>query len=157
MKKTFLFLSITCMLLLGGSCIKGDENCQPKSIASETAAMQAFATSQGMTPTTHASGLLYQIINPGSGFTASPTSRIYVKYTGKLEDGSVFDSQSNHALTGWVLGTLIAGWQVGVPLIQKGGTIKLIVPSSMAYGCASAGTIRSNSILYFEIELVDVQ
>ena len=157
MKKSFLILSLFSVLLFGGSCIKGDENCQPKSIASETAAMQALATNQGMTASTHSSGILYQVINPGSGFTPTSTSRIFVKYTGKLADGSIFDAQTDHTLTGWVLGGLIAGWQIGIPLIQKGGTIKLVVPSSMAYGCSSIGNVRSNSILYFEIELVDVQ
>jgi len=51
---------------------------------------------------------------------------------------------------------LIAGWQIGLPLIHKGGEIKLIVPSSLAYGCGN-GPLPANSILYFDIHLVDVQ
>jgi FKBP-type peptidyl-prolyl cis-trans isomerase FkpA len=72
-----------------------------------------------------------------------------------LLDGRVFDQQTN-AIKPAGLGTLIAGWQIGLPLIQKGGEIKLIVPSSLAYGCGN-GPLPANSILYFDIHLVDVQ
>jgi FKBP-type peptidyl-prolyl cis-trans isomerase FkpA len=157
MKNSFLILALSGLLLLSGSCIKGDENCFPKTIASETAEMQALATSQGMNYSTHSSGILFEVTNPGTGMAASLTSKIFIRYTGKLPDGSVFDSQTDHTLTGWVLGGLIQGWQIAVPLINEGGSIKIVLPSSLAYGCASVGTIRSNSILYFEIQLVDVQ
>jgi FKBP-type peptidyl-prolyl cis-trans isomerase FkpA len=73
-----------------------------------------------------------------------------------LLDGRVFDQQADATKTGWVLGSLIAGWQIGLPLIQKGGEIKLIIPSSLGYGCDN-GALPPNSILYFDIHLVDVQ
>jgi len=72
-----------------------------------------------------------------------------------LLDGTTFDQQTDASKTGWPLGSLIAGWQIGLPLIQKGGKIKLIVPSSLAYGCG--GNLPANSILYFDVHLVDVQ
>ena len=65
-------------------------------------------------------------------------------------------SRQTPTQTGWTLGSLIPGWQIGLPLIQKGGEIKLIVPSSLAYGCGS-GPLPPNSVLYFDIHLVDVQ
>jgi hypothetical protein len=67
-----------------------------------------------------------------------------------------FDQQADSSKTGWILGSLIPGWQIGLPLIHKGGEIKLIVPSSLAYGCGN-GPLPANSILYFDIHLVDVQ
>ncbi len=157
MKNSFLFLALSGVLLLNGSCIKGDESCFPKTVASETAAMQALATSQGMTFSTHSTGILYEVTNSGTGITPSLSSKIFIRYTGKLADGTVFDSQTDHTLTGWVLGGLIQGWQIAIPLINEGGSIKIVIPSSLAYGCAAVGTIRSSSILYFEIQLVDVQ
>ena len=154
MKKTFYILAV-CFLLIGtGSCIK-DEGCQDKTILSEQATMNAYAAANGITATTHSSGILYEIINPGSGPAASPYATVKVLYSGKLLDGTVFDSQLTNAVT-FPLGQAIYGWQLGLPLIRKGGTIKLIIPSSLAYGCAGKDNIPSNAILYFEIQLVDV-
>lgn len=157
MKKN-AFVILSSFLFFGIGCrIDGDDNCVTKTVASEQAKMEALATSQGMTWIQHSSGLLFEVINPGAGMTASSTSKIFVRYTGKLADGTVFDSLTDHTQSGWILGTMIAGWQLGIPLIQEGGRIKLVIPSSLAYGCGYRGTIPSNAILYFDIELVDVQ
>jgi FKBP-type peptidyl-prolyl cis-trans isomerase FkpA len=107
--------------------------------------------------TTHSTGLLVQVINPGTGATPVGTSKIFIKYTGKLKDGTVFDEQQNHTLTGWVLNSLIQAWQIGIPLINEGGHIRIVSPSSLGYACTAVGNIPSSSILYFDIELVDVQ
>lgn len=149
----------TIILFASLSCGKtGTSGCTPATIASESAAMISYCTANSINYSTHSSGLLYEIITPGTGNTPSLTSKIYITYTGKLFDGTVFDSQSNAALTGWVLSTLVDGWKVGLPLIKKGGRIKLVVPSSMGYGCAGSGTsIPSNSPLFFDITLIDVQ
>ena len=145
------------MIFSGPSCLKGSDPCTPKTIASENAQLQAYCAGNGITPTTHSSGMLYQIMNPGSGATATANSTIFITYVGKLTDGTVFDQQSNSSATGWPLNQLIEAWRVGIPLIQEGGQIKLVVPSSMAYGCAGYGSIPGNAILFFDITLVDVQ
>lgn len=150
-------LILILLALSGASCLKKSEACKQKSPSSEADAMLAFATASGITPTTHSSGLMYQIINPGSGATPTLNSTIYITYTGKFLDGTVFDQQTNAAATGWPLAQLIEGWRVGIPLVQKGGQIKLIVPSSMAYGCDGYAAIPANSILYFDITLVNFQ
>jgi len=157
--KTYCLVLLSALVITGNlSCSKRtNDSCSPKTPQSEQAQILAFASANGITATAHASGLYYQIINPGSGVTPTVSSKVYVKYTGKLTDGTVFDSQTDSSKTGWILGNLITGWQLGLPLIQKGGSIKLILPSSLAYGCLIAGSIPVNSILYFEIELVDVQ
>ena len=156
MKKSILILGLATVVF-AGCRIDGDDNCVTKTVASEQAAMEALATSQGMNWIQHSSGLLYEIITPGQGLTADLNAKIFVRYVGKLKNGDVFDSQTNHTQTGWVLGTLIPGWQISVPLIQEGGKIKVVIPSSLAYGCGFQGTIPSNAILFFEIELVDVE
>jgi FKBP-type peptidyl-prolyl cis-trans isomerase FkpA len=140
----------------GLNCVKST-SCTPKSVASEAAQIQSYATASGITATAHSSGLYYEITNPGTGATASATSTIFITYTGKFLDGTIFDQQTNYTATGWPLNQLIEGWRVGVPLIKKGGSIKLIVPSAMAYGCTGRGSVPANAILYFEISLVDVQ
>ena len=156
MKKAILILAFTGFFAAGCS-INGDDNCVTKTVASEQARMEQLATSQGMVWIQHSSGLLYEVMNPGSGMTASSTSKIFVRYTGKLADGTVFDSLTDSNQSGWILGSMIAGWQISIPLIQEGGRIRVVIPSSLAYGCGFQGTIPSNAILYFDIELVDVQ
>jgi FKBP-type peptidyl-prolyl cis-trans isomerase FkpA len=55
------------------------------------------------------------------------------------------------------LNTVIEGWQIGMPLIKKGGRIKLIIPSSYGYGCIEKGNIPPNSVLYYDVYLANVQ
>jgi len=157
--KTFFFVLVSSVILFSETgCIKSTtpQSCTPKSVSSEEPTILAYASANGITATRDASGLYYQVITPGTGGAPSATSKVFVTYTGTLLDGTVFDQQTNAAQTGWVLGSLIQGWAVGLPLIQKGGEIKLIVPSSMAYGC-NGGSLPANAILYFDVHLVDVQ
>ena len=153
MKMVKLFSSVALLFTLSG-CLK-DHSCKPKTVASELSTMQGFATANGISTQTHSSGLLYQIVSQGSGATPTTASRVSVRYTGKLMNGTIFDSNTGTPVQ-FILGQVIPGWQLGLPLIQKGGVIKLIIPSSLAYGCEGAGTIPGDSVLYFEIELVDV-
>ncbi|HEY0897924.1 MAG TPA: FKBP-type peptidyl-prolyl cis-trans isomerase, partial [Sphingobacteriaceae bacterium] len=104
----------------------------------------------------HETGLYYQIIAPGSGeLVYNANTRITVKYTGRFLNGEIFD-QGN--LSSIALGDrLISGWQIGVPLIQKGGKIRILIPSVYGYGPSAAGPIPPNSVLDFDIELIDAQ
>lgn len=157
--KTFFFILISSLVLFSQSgCLKNTptQTCTPATIASEEPTIIAYAGNNGINYTRDPSGVYYEIVSPGSGATPTLNSKVFVTYTGKLLNGSVFDQQTNASLTGWQLGSLIQGWQIGLQLIQKGGKMKLIVPSSLAYGC-NGGPLPANSILYFDIELVDVQ
>jgi len=155
MKKLSLILSLSLIILTGSSCIKDDNGCQLKTVQSEEGAILAYAAANGITATKHPSGMYYQIINQGSGPTPSSSSILSVKYTGKLTNGTIFDQRTTSPVS-FPLNGVIAGWQLGLPLIQKGGVIKLIIPSTLGYGCQDNGPIPAYSILYFEIELVDV-
>ena len=157
MKRSTVTLSLLFILFANLNCFKSSDGCKPKSPNAEAAAMNAYCSGNGITPTTHSSGLFYQILDPGTGATASATSKIFITYVGKLTDGTTFDQQSDPSKTGWPLNQLIEGWRVGIPLIKKGGHILLVVPSSMGYGCNGYGAIPGNAILYFDITLVDVQ
>jgi FKBP-type peptidyl-prolyl cis-trans isomerase FkpA len=149
-----LSLALSVVVIVSG-CVK-DKACVPKTVASEQATMQGYATANSMTVQTHPSGMLYQIVNAGNGASANLASRVSVRYTGKLMNGTIFDSRTTTPAE-FVLGQVITGWQIGVPLIQKGGTIRLIIPSSLAYGCTATGPIPADAVLFFEIELVDVR
>jgi len=103
------------------------------------------------------SGLYYQIIKPGAGsFTYPSNTKITIKYEGRLLDGSVFDNGGGKEQT-FNLAELIQGWRIGLPKIQKGGEIRLIVPPGLGYGSSSVGPIPGNSVLDFTIQLSNTQ
>jgi FKBP-type peptidyl-prolyl cis-trans isomerase len=153
--KKILFVSVFAGLLFGNNSCSKNEVCKNKSIDSERGEITAYAAANGITATEHSSGIFYQVMNPGNGPAPTVYSTVSVKYIGKFLNGQVFDSQTTTPIS-TLLGQTINGWQLGLPLIQKGGSIKLIIPSSHAYGCTGYGPIPSHSILYFEIDLVDV-
>ena len=154
MKKLLLVLSALPLLLSGVSCGK-DNDCTDKTIASEAGTITAYAAANNIIGTTHASGIYYQITNPGTGTAPTISSDCKIQYMGKLLDGTVFAPQTTTPVTVQVAGT-IPGFQVALQLLKEGGTIKVIIPSALAYGCAGSGSIPSSAILYFEIELIDV-
>jgi FKBP-type peptidyl-prolyl cis-trans isomerase FkpA len=124
--------------------------------AVEIANVQNFISSSSITATFDTRGFYYNIVNAGTG-TESPTlaSTITIKYRGSLTNGTVFDQTAAGATATFPLNNLILGWQLGVPLIKKGGIINLYLPPALGYGCAAIGSIPSNSILIFQVELVD--
>jgi FKBP-type peptidyl-prolyl cis-trans isomerase len=155
MKKLTLFTLLYIIVLGTSSCLK-DNECQDKTIQSEAAAIAAYASANGIVGTTHSSGVYYQVTVPGTGITPTANSTVSVRYTGKLiTTGAVFDSQTGSPVN-FPLGGTIQGFRIGLQQVGKGGTIKFIIPSSLAYGCTGNGNIPSNSILYFEVQLVDV-
>ena len=159
MRRIFVSIAIAVAVISISACVKKDTGaCTPKSAASEQPAITAYATAKGYTMTALSNGLNYQIINAGTTPKPSATSKVYVRYTGKfISNEQVFDQQQDYTKTGWQLTQLILGWQSGLPLIGKGGSMRLIIPSSLAYGCSAGNGMPANSILYFDIELVDVQ
>ena len=156
MKKTLLAVIVLCVCFAG--CIKDDKGCKPANVSDERPAMVNFCNTNQISYTEHSSGILYQIMSPGTGAMPNDNSRIYITYSGTLLNGTVFDSQTDPSRTGWYLNGLIDGWRYALPLIRKGGSIKIVVPSSLAYGCTGSGSsIPANSPLYFTINLIDVQ
>ncbi|GAB1462761.1 FKBP-type peptidyl-prolyl cis-trans isomerase [Pedobacter sp.] len=141
------FFSILCLVVLF-SCKKDTDGIKE---------IEAFIKKNNIEAVKDDSGLYYQIIKPGTGsakITASST--ITIKYEGKLLNGKVFDNGGGVERS-FILRQLIQGWQIGVPKIQKGGEIRLLVPPSLGYGDTSAGDIPANSPLDFTIKLINVQ
>jgi FKBP-type peptidyl-prolyl cis-trans isomerase FkpA len=103
-----------------------------------------------------ASGLHYVILSQGSGIQAIASSTVTVKYDGFLLDGSLFD-QSTAAGATFPLSSVIRGWQEGIPFFKKGGKGTLLIPSALGYGNQTLSKIPANSVLIFNIELLDVK
>jgi len=143
---------ITCCFLfasIGLTSCKKDENSDKQ--------ITDFIQKNNITAVKHSSGLYYQIVKPGSGsFTYPANTQITIKYEGRLLDGTVIDNGGGKENT-FVLNQLIEGWKIGIPLIQKGGEIRLIIPPNLAYGSQATGPVPANSVLDFTIQLINVQ
>jgi large repetitive protein len=105
--------------------------------------------------TTTSSGLQYKILTPGTGAKPNANSTVTVKYTGTLDNGTVFDRTNGDATATFGLNQVIAGWTEGLQLIAPGGRIELKIPPSLGYGAAGSGsTIPPNANLNFTVDLV---
>lgn len=148
---TYLFLAL--LLSFANAC-GTKENCTSPTKtapASEVTNLEAYLTAQGITATKDSRGFYYAITVPGGSAKPTICSTISVKYTGRLQNGTIFDSSNGATFN---LSQLIVGWQQGIPYIGKGGKITLYLPPSLGYGSSASGSIPANSILIFEIELI---
>ncbi|MEY4925851.1 MAG: hypothetical protein RI894_287 [Bacteroidota bacterium] len=105
-------------------------------------------------------GLSYRITDNGTTATKPvSTSTVACYYKGYLLDGSVFDSydRSKGAATVFSLSRVIPGWTEGIPKINKGGKAQLFIPSKLGYGTSGTSGIPANSVLIFDVELIDFQ
>ncbi|MFH6974065.1 FKBP-type peptidyl-prolyl cis-trans isomerase [Neisseria sp. 23W00296] len=104
--------------------------------------------------------LIIEDIEPGSGTEAEKGRRISVHYTGRLADGSKFDSSLDRGQPFEFklgAGQVIRGWDEGFAGMKEGGKRKLTIPPEMGYGARGAGgVIPPNATLVFEVELLKV-
>jgi FKBP-type peptidyl-prolyl cis-trans isomerase FkpA/FKBP-type peptidyl-prolyl cis-trans isomerase FklB len=126
-----------------------------KNIAEGTAYLEANKAKEGVTVTE--SGLQYRVITEGTGVVPTATDSVSVHYSGKLLDGTEFDSSiaRGEPVTFDVTG-VIAGWTEALQLMPKGSKWELVIPSDLAYGPGGNGPIPPNSVLVFEVELLEV-
>ena len=104
------------------------------------------------------SGLRYEIIKAGDGAAPKPTETVRVHYTGKLIDGTEFDSSvKRNEPAEFPLDQVIPGWTEGIQKMNKGGKIKLYVPPQLAYGDDGRPGIPPGSTLIFDVELLDIK
>lgn len=123
----------------------------------DTTQIRKFITEKNIPVIKLESGVFCQIIEKGEGvvkYTGSTT--IHAEYEGRLLNGFVFD-QTRGTPVSFALGRVIDGWQIGIPQIQKGGKVRLIIPSQYGYGNAVLSSIPANSILDFTVSLIDVK
>jgi peptidyl-prolyl cis-trans isomerase A (cyclophilin A) len=107
------------------------------------------------------SGLEYIEVEAGTGAQAVAGKTVAVHYTGKFQDGKVFDSSIERGEPiefQLGRGNVIKGWDEGIALMKVGGKAQLIIPPALGYGERGAGgAIPPNSTLVFDVELVSVK
>lgn len=103
------------------------------------------------------SGLQYKVVKKGSGKKPKATDKVKVHYTGKLIDGTVFDSSVERGEPiEFRLNEVIPGWSEGVQLMEEGSTYMLYIPYNLGYGEQPVGSIPPGSTLVFEVELLQI-
>lgn len=139
----------------------------------EKAIIEEYMTANNLKGVTQPSGLVYIETKKGTGTQAAAGSNVKVNYTGRMMDGKVFDTslekvaqesgvynpQRPYEPFSFTLGQgqVIMGWDEGLTLMKEGGKATLIVPSLLGYGPQGYGPIEANSILIFDVELIDVE
>lgn len=158
-----ILLALVVIGSLTGCLKNGSQNeftcnyneCAVKAPAAEIEQVKAYLSANNITATEHCSGLLYVIDDPGTGNKPTACSSVLVNYEGRLTNGNTFDKSTSpvaFSLTG-----VIKGFQNGVPLVKTGGKIRLFIPPSLGYGSTAQNGIPANSILIFDVELLDMR
>ncbi len=146
----FLFF-LTASIVFSFSCkVDIDENSYEK----EMAQLSDYIRANGITVAPTTSGLYYIELKSGIGESAKSGDNVNVRYTGRLLNGTVFDSGTY----GFVLGsnTVIKGWDEGISYMKISGTAQLIIPSTLGYGARGIGSIPPYSTLLFDVELLSI-
>ena len=126
-----------------------------KVVAEGKAYLDANAKKEGVTVTE--SGLQYEVLQAAEGAKPAATDTVKVHYTGTLIDGTKFDSSVDRGEPAqFPLNRVIAGWTEGVQLMNVGSKFKFTIPAELAYGERDMGVIKPNSVLVFEVELLDI-
>lgn len=107
---------------------------------------------------TGANSLVVQDAVVGTGTAAQQGDILSVNYTGKLDNGTVFDTSVGKAPFQFTLGAgqVIPGWDQGLEGMKVGGKRILIIPPELAYGAGGVGPIPPNATLTFEVDLLSV-
>ena len=127
--------------------------------AKNLATGQAFLASNAKKPGVKvtASGLQYQVLKNGTGKRPIKTDVVKVNYEGRLIDGTIFDSsyKRGEPVT-FALNQVIDGWTEALQLMNEGSKYRLFVPAKLGYGETGNNEIEPNSVLIFDVELLEV-
>ena len=169
--KKFIFIALSALLMTGMASCGG--NSTSTSESTEQAApeygqqikdnktigrefMEQNAKNDSVVQTK--SGLQYMVLKEGDGLQPGPNDVVTVHYTGKLIDGTVFDSSVERGEPAtFAVGQVIPGWVEGLQLMREGAAYRLFIPSNLAYGPHGTGPIQPNSTLIFDVQLIKVE
>ena len=138
MKQLLLFFVITSVFF---GCSKKKIEKQAKV---DDEIIQTYMAENNISATKTDSGLYVLIEEAGTGAS-----------TGYFTDGEIFDQSDVSGIT-FNLANVIKGWNEGIPYFKEGGHGKLLIPSALAYGPNGTSGIPPNSVLIFDVRLIDV-
>ncbi len=107
---------------------------------------------KGAKPVVTPSGLMFQTLKPGTGAMPTDTDVTLVDYKGTLRGGKQFDANQR---TPFPVTGVIPGFTEALKMMQVGGSYKICIPPALGYGAAESGPIPANSVLFFDVSLLD--
>lgn len=146
------YLSILFTVLICASC-SINEDIIKDFRAENDQEIQDYIQANNLNTQKSSSGLYYIIENPGDGERPISTDRVKIAYTGYLTNGEVFDEDDGVSFN---LQSAILGWAEGITYLNEGGSVKLIIPSHLAYGNDDFRDVPGGSVVVFDIELIYV-
>lgn len=172
--RLFFFLPL-CLVFF--ACDKDCENergeCADEQLAKDVQIIQNYLEDNNLEAERHPTDLFYIIEEEGTGDTPNQGQEIVANYTGKFLDGRVFDTSieseareagiynpnRNYAPFSFTLGAgrVISGWEIAFSLFNEGTKATILLPSYMAYGFRGNSGIPPNTVLLFEVELVEIK
>ncbi len=155
MPKSINILFLLGILLIAGCSSKDPVVLSPADqLIKDIQTIDDYLAAQKITAVKDPSGLRYVVTTQGTGAKPLSYENVNVNYVGKLLDnGQTFDASTSPSTL--QLTRVISGWQIGLPLVNKGSKVTLYIPSGLGYGAVGKGTIPSNANLSFDIELLD--
>lgn len=144
--KILLLVGLAIGLL--SACNDDKEPTEPDNVK-----IERYVAANNLNTTVHPSGIHYIITTTGTGANPTLNATVKVKYKGYFLNGTVFDQSTNGIE--FPLKNLIQGWQIAIPLLNRGAKGTFIMPSALCYGSNPPSGIPANEVLAFEIELID--
>jgi FKBP-type peptidyl-prolyl cis-trans isomerase len=149
MKYIYLFSFLSIVLF---SCSKQKIEKQAKI---DDSTITSYLTKKNLTANKTSTGIYYIIEKEGSGVFPKSSSQVRVEYKGYYSDDAVFDFSDTMGVI-FGLQNVIKGWTEGITYFKEGSEGKLFIPSALAYGPKGSSNIPGNSVLIFDIKLLDV-
>ena len=146
---TFIF-SISFFMI--SSCAKEEDYAE-----ADDKSIKEYLEKKGLTAQKTESGLYYLVTVPGNSQRPNLSSQVTVDYKGYFLDDSVFESSYSGNAPTFPLQNVIAGWREGLQLFGRGGKGTLFIPSHLGYGNTATSGIPANSVLIFDIHLIDIE
>ncbi len=152
MAKNIATIVLLTLIILQTGC-KKEEDLKEK----DDQIIREYLETHNLVAEKTASGLYYIIDVPGVFPKPSANSTVTVHYKGYLTNKSVFDSTEGDDPATFPLSGVIEGWQEGLQYFGEGGEGILLIPSHLGYGSSIMPGIPANSVLIFEIRLINVE